>query len=664
MLSGIEKIIFIAAVVLAVALAFMEFRRKYRLISAGQKVSRWDQPLRRLWEMAYRVFLQIPVFANRPVTGFFHAVIFWGFLVFLGVTINHVAEGFVAGLSLFGHGTFYVLLLSAANLFAGLIILAVIYFFVRRYIFRAKTLDRPSWQSLTVLFFIFTLMVSFIFYEAFKVYSLGAAKGFSLANWAFHHVLPAQSAISKAAVLFWTKFLWWLHILIIMAFGVFIMFSKHLHLLAGPVNLLFKNLGVQAEIPLLNLEEQEKFGTPQINDLSRKDLLDLFSCAECGRCDDVCPAFQSGKALSPKTLLDKLKHHLLESGRQLRSDPAASLRGGAASLKKLLGEVVSEEEVWDCTTCAACMQVCPMLNEHIAKIMGMRQYGVLMESKFPEEFQTLYRGLENQGNPWGINADTRSDWSKDLQVPLLAEKGETDILLWVGCAGSFDQQSQKITRSLVKILQRAGADFAILGNEEKCCGDPARRSGMEYLFQIQARQNIETLNRYRFRRIVTACPHGYHALKNEYAKMGGVYQVLHHSELIEELLAQGRIRIAPASGAAVTYHDPCYLGRYNHIYGAPRRLLRALTGSRPREMGASRETSFCCGAGGGGMWKEEKTGKRISHCRLEQAEKTGAGTVVTACPYCSIMFHDAIAETGREAMKTIDLAQAVEEKLT
>ncbi len=656
MLSGIEKIIFTAAVALAAGLAFSEFFRKYRLVSRGQKVARFDRPGKRLWEMLYRVFLQLPVFAQRPVTGFFHAVIFWGFLVFLGVTLNHVAEGFFAGLSLFGHGSINSLLLFAANLFAGLIILAVIYFFFRRYVFRAKSLDRPSYQSLTVLFFIFTLMVSFIFYEAFKgYYPLLVNKGNFLANWVHFHMLPARALIIDSAVTFWIKSLWWLHILIIMAFGVFILYSKHLHLLAGPLNLIFRNLGVKAEIPLLNLEEQEKFGTPQVTDLNRKDLLDLFSCAECGRCDDVCPAFQSGKALSPKILLEKLKNHLLASRSQLRSDPA--------NLKKLLGEVVSEEEVWDCTTCAACMEVCPMLNEHIAKIMGMRQFGVLMESRFPEEFQTLYRGLENQGNPWGINADTRGEWAKDLQIPLISEKGETDILFWVGCAGSFDQHSQKIARSFVKILQRAGVDFAFLGNEEKCCGDPARRSGMEYLFQIQARQNIEVLNRYKFRRIVTTCPHGYHVLKNEYAKMGGSYSVLHHAELLDELLAQGRIRIAGGETGKVTYHDPCYLGRYNHIYDPPRRLLQNLNQRQPLEMAASKKTSFCCGAGGGGMWKEEKSGKRISHCRMEQAEKTGADTIVTACPFCSIMFHDAIAETGREKMKTLDLAQAMEEKL-
>lgn len=655
MLSLVEKIVFLASVAVAGVLAFREFRIKFKLINSGRKVARLDHPWQRLWEMLYRVFLQIPVFSNRPVTGFFHAVIFWGFLVFLGVTLNHVAEGLFNGLSLFGQGMIYSVLLFAANLFAGLIILAVFYFFLRRYVFRISSLDRPSYQSLTVLSFIFTLMVSFIFYEAFKMYSLGSTNFNFLAYWAFAHILPAKAMVPATTIIFWTKFFWWLHILIIMAFGVFIMYSKHLHLLAGPINLVFKNLGVKAEIPLLNLEEQEKFGTPQITDLSRKDLLDLFSCAECGRCDDVCPAFQSGKALSPKSLLEKLKNHLLASAPLLHANPAG--------LKKLLGEVISEEEVWDCTTCAACMEVCPMLNEHIAKIMGMRQFAVLMEARFPEEFQTLYRGLENQGNPWGINADTRSDWAKDLQIPLMSEKGETDILLWVGCAGSFDQHSQKIARSLVKLLQRSGADFAFLGNEEKCCGDPARRSGMEYLYQIQARQNIETLNRYKFRRIVTICPHGYHMLKNEYSKMGGNYQVVHHSELLLEFLAHNKLKIRTSDNAKMTYHDPCYLGRYNHIYEQPRQLLKTLNRHRPLEMAASKQTSFCCGGGGGGMWKEEKTGERISHCRIAQAEKTGAETIVTACPFCSIMLHDALSETGREKMKTLDLAQAIEEKL-
>jgi Fe-S oxidoreductase len=283
-----------------------------------------------------------------------------------------------------------------------------------------------------------------------------------------------------------------------------------------------------------------------------------------------------------------------------------------------------------------------------------------MESRFPEEFQTLYRGLENQGNPWGINADTRSDWAKDLDVPLISVRGETDILLWVGCAGSFDQHSQKTARALVMIMKKAGVDFAFLGNEEKCCGDPARRSGMEYLYQLQAQQNIETLKRYKFRAIVTICPHGYHMLKNEYSKMGGHFQVLHHSELLLELLDAKKLSLRPSERVKMTYHDPCYIGRYNHIYEAPRRILKQLNGTPPLEMAASRQTSFCCGGGGGGMWKEEKTGQRISHCRIDQAERTGADTVVTACPFCAIMFHDALSETGREKLKTLDLAQVIE----
>ncbi len=655
MLSTMEKVLFVAAAALAFGLALAEFIRKLRLIQIGRKTDRCDRPGQRLARAAVQVLLQLPVIAQRPVSGFFHAFIFWGFLVFLGVTLNHVAEGFAPQFSLFGHGTLYSVLLFAANLFAGLIILAVFYFFVRRYIVRVKSLERPSWQSLTVLCFILILMVSFIYYEAFKMTLPGmpATPANFLANLAFAGLPAGLAAAPQAA---WVQALWWLHILVIMAFGVFIMHSKHLHLLAGPVNLFFRNTGVKAEIPVVDLEAQERFGTPQVTDLTRKDLLDLFSCAECGRCDDVCPAFQSGKALSPRTLLDKLKQHLLESAPQLRSDPDG--------VKKLFGEVVSEEEVWDCTTCGACMEVCPMLNEHIAKIMGMRQSAVMMESRFPEEFQILFRGLENQGNPWGINADSRPDWAKDLQVPLLAEKGETDILFWVGCAGSYDQHSQKISRSLVRIMQHAGCNFAILGAEETCCGDPARRSGMEYLFQMQARQTIETLARYRFRRIVTACPHGYHVLKNEYPKLGGTFPVVHHSELLHELLESGRIQLKPASGsAAMTYHDPCYLGRYNGNYDIPRRILERLAGGRLPEMAASGKTSFCCGAGGGGMWKEEKSGRRISHCRLEQARETGAGTVVTACPFCSIMFHDAIAETGHEEMKTLDLAQAIEAAL-
>lgn len=654
MLSFPERILFVGALVAALYLALRKFTQKARLVASGRPVSRWDHPGRRIGSAIARVLFQTPVIANRPVTGFFHAFIFWGFFVFALVTLHHVAEGFISGFHLLGRGLLGEAILFGANLFAGLILLSVVYFFLRRYVFRAKGLDRPSWQSLTILSFILLLMVSFLFFEAFKAYPQSPAATANFLSARAAALLPA--GLAPTPVVVWTRLLWWLHILIVMAFGVFIMYSKHLHLIVGPINILFRNLGVKAELPLVDLENQEAFGTQKITDLTRKDLLDLFSCAECGRCEDVCPAFQSGKALSPKQLLSKLKEHLIDS--------APALSGDREALKNLFEGVVGEQEVWDCTTCGACMEVCPMANEHIAKIMGMRQYAVLMESKFPEEFQNLYRGLENQGNPWGLGAATRTDWAEGLSVPTLAEKGQADVLLWVGCAGSFDQHSQKIARATVEILTRAGVDFATLGAEETCCGDPARRSGMEYLYQILARQNVETLGKYKFQTILTFCPHCYHVLKNEYPQLDGRFAVVHHAEYIRDLIAAGRVTLRAGDPLVATFHDPCYLGRYNGLFQEPRQVVDAMTGTRRQEMAGHGPTSFCCGAGGGGMWKEEKTGQRISQLRVRQAADTRAGTLVTACPYCSIMFHDAIADTGLTGLETADLAQLVAERLS
>ncbi|HDP94492.1 MAG TPA: (Fe-S)-binding protein [Candidatus Aminicenantes bacterium] len=654
MLTLIEKTVFVLLALAAVFLAMREFRRKALLIQRGRPFQRSDRPLVRFWYALRRVVLQLCAYENRPVVGFFHSMIFWGFLVYLLVTINHVVEGFFSGFNLLGQGGIRTVVLFGANIFAGMILLAAVFFLVRRYVFRPSTLDIPSMESAVILGFISTLMLSFVFYEALKLYGPETmVSGNFLAVWVKAHWLPA--IMSKATQEVWLRVLWWLHILVVMAFGVLIPFSKHLHLVAGPVNLFFKNHGVRAEIPVVDLEEQEYFGTPKIVDLTRKDLLDLFSCAECGRCDDVCPALRTGKALSPKALLHKMQLHLLEIGETPRDD-----------LKTLLGEVVSEEEIWACTTCGACMEVCPMFNEHIPKITGMRQYGVMMESRFPEELQTLFRGLENQGNPWGINAQERSKWMEGLDVPLIADKGETDVLLWVGCEGAYDSHAQKHTRMLVEVLKKAGVDFAILGDSEKCCGDPARRAGHEYLFQILAMENIENLNSYKFRRIVTMCPHGLHVLRHEYQRMGGEYAVMHYTQLLEELVNNGSLRLhAGTKSHRVTFHDPCYLGRYQGEYDAPRRLLRAAVKDGCLvEMTHNRDKSFCCGAGGGGMWKEEEGEGRMSHARIQDACARGADTLVTACPYCSVMFKDAIEETGSNDIQTRDLIHFIHKNMT
>lgn len=652
MLSLFEMVLFLLVLAGSIVLAAVAFRKKFRMIALGKPVERFQKPAKRLLSAVRRVLFQYCAIENRPVTGIFHGMIFWGFLVFALVTLNHIFEGFVRGGSLFGHGLLAHLILFPANLFAALIMVAVVYFIVRRYVVKVSTLERPSFESLIILFFISSLMISFVVYEAMKM-----ANDPGLVNsWNFLSTWLYRAAYASGPVNpFWISLLWWIHIGFVLAFLVFIPRSKHLHLVAGPVNLALRHEGPLAEIPVVNLEEQEQFGTPKITDLSRKDLLDLFSCAECGRCDDVCPAFQSGKRLSPKTLLNTLKDNLYES--------ADALRKGETDLRTLFADVVSEEEIWACTTCGGCMTVCPMFNEHIPKILGMRQYGVLMESTFPDELNALYRGLENQFNPWGINNDSRADWAKGLDVPTMAEKGTAEVLFWVGCEGSFDSHNQQNAVKMVAILKKAGVDFAILGAEEQCCGDPARRSGHEYMYQILATANIETLNRYSFKKIVTFCPHGYHVLKNEYSRLGGNYEVVHASRFILDLIESGKLVLKPKDAGKTAFHDPCYLGRYNDEYDAPRRLLAQATGAKGRELSRSRKSSFCCGAGGGGMWKEEHGGERISHVRLKEAEAAGVDNLVTSCPYCAVMFKDAIGETGMQNMKTQDLVELVYQAL-
>jgi len=650
--SVFEFVLFFILLIITVFFSFKIFRKKYKLIQFGKDISRADKPVKRLLFTVRNVLLQFCTIKNRPITGIFHSSMFWGFIVFGFITLNHVYEGFFTGKILYGNGFFYKALVFLANVFVIYILIGVVYFILRRYVFKIKSLERPSYQSLIILIFISVLMLSFVFYEFFKGYSGNIESYNFLANFIKANL---SNNMSESFVEIGKSLMWWIHILIIFAFAVFIPYSKHLHLVAGPLNIFFKNNRHLAEIPVEDLEELEKFGTVKINDLTKKDMLDLFSCAECGRCDDVCPAVNSGKSLSPRDLLSKLKDNLIESHDEL-------VKKGE-NLKTLLGEVVSDEEVWDCTTCGACLVACPMFNEHVTKITGIRQYAVLMESKFPEEFNVMYRGIENQGNPWGIGSHTRGDWAKGLDIPLLSEKGETDILLWVGCEGSFDVDAQKNTVDFVKILKKAGVNFAILGNEETCCGDPLRRTGNEYMFQMLAMQNIETLNKYKFNKIVTMCPHGLYVLKNEYPLLDGNYEILHYTELIDKLIKEDKIKIEPVdSNSNITYHDPCYIGRYDNNYNIPRELIKK-TGAKLIEMEHNKDKSFCCGAGGGGMWKEEGEGDRISHIRLKEAEKTDADTLITACPFCATMFKDAKDETGSDKLITKDLIQLIKERI-
>jgi Fe-S oxidoreductase len=436
------------------------------------------------------------------------------------------------------------------------------------------------------------------------------------------------------------------------------------------VNVFLRKPGSSREVAPLDIEKSEVFGLEKAADWTWKDGLDAFACMECGRCQDACPAFASGKPLSPKMILFNLEKHLLEQKRKL-------LAGNRDDLPPLFPDVHTEGEIWTCTTCGACQHVCPVEIEHIRKIVGVRQSEVLMQSRFPQELATFFRNMETNANPWGIGFSKRADWAAGLDVPLLAERGSADILLWVGCAGSYDEEGTQIARAMVRILKATGVDFAILGAEEKCCGDSARRLGQEYLFQTLAAENAGLFLRYDVKKILTFCPHGYNTFKNEYPKLKGVLsgipekdgerlagiEVIPHVAFLGELIQSGRLKLRGNGLGRLTYHDSCYSGRHNGLLAEPREVIASLGPRSFVELRNNREHSFCCGAGGGLMWTDEKLGQRINHLRTDEVLSSGAEVAATSCPFCLNMLKDGLKDKQKPGVQVKDLAQLVAESL-
>lgn len=645
-------LLFYALIAAAVAVFGRRVAYLVRLLLVGQPAPRWDRIPARLRAVLVFVLGQLRLFRVDFWPGLMHATIFWGFVLLTLGTVEFFGRGvteafFLPGLS--ETAGFLVI----QDLFSLAVIAAVTYAVFRRVVTRPRRLTLSA-EGLVILLLIAGLMVTDLFADAGRmVLAPAPADAWAFAGRAIAGVLAGLGSGAVAAVF---HLAWWLHAGILLGFLAWLPYSKHLHIMTAPFNVFFAPLTPKGQFSTPDLEQAETYGAGAITDLSWKDLFDLYTCTECGRCYDICPTYVTGKPLTLKWVNDDLRHHLEEE-----SD--AILRTGASSgSKQLVGDVIKPETLWACTTCRACEEVCPVSIEHVPRIIAMRQAQTLMHEAQPEEINATFKGLERNGNPWGLGYDKRADWAQGLDIPILtAPPAEpVDVLMWVGCMGSFDKRNQKIARATATLLKQAGVRFAILGSAEKCTGDLARRAGNEMLYQMLARENVETLNGVGVKKIVTNCPHCLNSLKNEYPQLDGTYEVYHHTQFIAQLAKEGRLRLDPAILGKVTFHDPCYLGRYNNEYHAPRTLLGQVLHEPPVEMRRSRNESFCCGAGGARMWMEEKIGTRVNEERVRQALETGASTIATGCPFCMTMIDDGVRAKGLdEKVQVLDVAELV-----
>ncbi|MBE0480079.1 MAG: (Fe-S)-binding protein [Dehalococcoidia bacterium] len=647
---------------LVVALAFFSWScfRRFRLVFLGRRENRFGNPGERIRGTVLHAFGQRCAVSHDYRFGLNHLVLFWCFLILLIANTEFLLHGLAPGYISFSRlpDTAYFTLSSVFDILSALALLAVLTALVRRLFFAPSYLEARTRDAFTILTLVALLMIAYLGLHASEI-SQGVERAArympvsNLVSSTFFSGIPA-TGLDGAINAFW-----WIHAIVLLGFLNYLPYSKHMHILTSIPNCFFRSLTKVNTQAREAFEKGRTFGVGQIDQFTWKGLFDSYSCTECGRCSDVCPATFTGKRLNPRLVIRDIKENLLENGPLLYRKNEAAL--------PLIGDQkgsVSEEVIWDCTTCGACMEVCPVFIEHVPRIIDMRRNLVEMQARFPEELLTLFANIEQRGNPWGIAPAALSRWAVEINAPSF-EAGKTEYLFYVGCDGAFDARSRDTILSVARILDAGGVSWGVLDREHICCGDSLRRLGNEFVFDRMVEDNAKFLEKKGVKRIITQCPHCYSTLKNDYRQYGVELEVIHHTEIISDLIASGRLEInRTQEPGKVVFHDSCYLGRLNMIYDAPRKALVAVTGRSPVEMDRHHGKSFCCGAGGGHMWMEEKTGKGINIARVEEALEKDAETICVCCPYCMTMFEDALKyKNAVSTTRVMDLAEIVANSL-
>jgi Fe-S oxidoreductase len=681
-----SQVVFLFLLVGGAGFFALNVQRLVHYMRLGHAENRTDHPLTRLKNVLTIGIGQTKIFRD-PIAGAMHATIFWGFMVLTAGTVEILAQGVFSGFSyaLFLPRPAFQLYAFSQDAFAVLVLGAIAFAFYRRLVLHPKRLEGDKLEhtdALIILGLIGGLMVTLLLTNACQFLldppSIGPEKVVSRA-------LALAIGVIDPLPLVAVRVFWWMHVLLVLIFLNYLPYSKHLHVVTSLINVFFSNTsgpGQKGVMRPMDLEaDVEQFGASDVEHLTWKNLLDGYSCTECGRCTAACPANITGKSLSPRKIVINTRQRLMEKGPVVTADRMEFLHpallhgeGNAAgatsatevlTAHRLLDTYITDEELWACTSCRACVQECPVSIDQLEIINELRRSLVLSESRFPEEIQPAFESLERNGSPWAFSPADRAKWAEGLDIPTMAEvveRGERpDILFWVGCMGSFDDRAKKITVAFARILKACKIDFAILGQEEHCHGDPARRMGNEYLYQMLAKDTIGTLDRYEVKTIVTGCPHCFHQMGNEFPQLGGNYEVIHHSTFIERLLEDERVPLRTEEGKRLTvaYHDSCYLGRYNDVYDAPRETIRrSLPVVELIEPKRTRDRGLCCGAGGGRMFMEERQGKRINIERTEELLATGADAIAVACPFCMTMISDGVNAVQSE-VPVLDIAEVV-----